>query len=175
MKKYAQIISLAGAGAVAYFLYRLLAHQPAKQTNSTTDDMGKNTTTPRGYRNNNPLNIRYNPANEWKGKKLPNTDGVFEQFVSMEYGYRAAIYLIKKYINSGVRTVSEIISKWAPTTENNTAGYINRVCNTTGFTPGDIISRKEQIIPLVYAMAIVENGTAILPDYNEIEAGWNLL
>lgn len=170
--KYATTISLISAGAAAYLLYRVLNSKTSKPN---TDNMGRNTLTPRGYRNNNPLNIRYNANNNWQGKVLPNTDGVFEQFTSMEYGYRAAIYLIKKYINQGYRTVSEIISKWAPATENNTTGYISTVCSNTGFTPGTVIYTKEQIINLVYAMAIVENGKATLPNLEEIKAGWNLL
>jgi hypothetical protein len=33
---------------------------------------------PRGIRNNNPLNIRI--GNDWQGERKPNTDGAFEQF-----------------------------------------------------------------------------------------------
>lgn len=43
---------------------------------------------PRGIRNNNPLNIKI--GNDWKGE-VPNTDGTFEQFESMEYGLRAEL------------------------------------------------------------------------------------
>jgi len=170
------IISLLGAGAAGYLVYRLFAGKTT-DTNSTINNntMGRNTLSPRGYRNHNPLNIEYKSFNDWKGKVLPNTDGRFEQFVSNEYGYRAAIFLIKKYINAGLRTVSQIISKWAPNSENNTSGYISTVCSITGFTPGEVIYTKDQILELVYAMAIVENGYATLPNRDEIQAGWNLL
>ena len=47
----------------------------------------------RGYRNNNPLNIRIDKKNPWLGRVIPNTDGEFEQFTSMAYGYRAAMVL----------------------------------------------------------------------------------
>lgn len=146
-----------------------------KQTNTNT--MSTNTNLPRGYRNNNPLNIRYSASNNWNGKVTPNTDGAFEQFKDMAYGYRAALYLIRKYINSGVDTVSQVVSKWAPATENNTSGYIARVCSTTGYMPATVLSanNKEQLCRLVYAMAIVENGNTPLPDMQEIEEGWNLL
>lgn len=133
---------------------------------------------PRGYRNNNPLNIRINPANNWQGKVQNNTDGVFEQFVAMEYGYRAALKLIRNYItNDGLTTVSEIISKWAPNNENNTAGYIQRVCNSTGWVPGKTIDpyNVHDMADLVYAMALVENGNTILPNYTEIYKGWSML
>lgn len=170
MKKSIQIISLVGAGAAALLLYHVLTPK-----SKTTTTMAQNTKLPRGYRNNNPLNIRFNDYNDWKGKVLPNTDGAFEQFVSMAYGYRAAIYQIKKYIERGKDTISEIISTWAPSNENNTAGYISTVCSITGYTPATVIDTKDKMINLVYAMAIVENGRTILPNRDEIIQGWNLL
>lgn len=135
---------------------------------------------PRGYRNNNPLNIRINPANNWQGKVAVenNTDGVFEQFVAMEYGYRAALKLIQNYINNnGLNTVAQIIGKWAPNTENNTAGYIQRVIGINQWTPAKMIDpySKDDMCDLAYAMAIVENGNTILPNYTEIWSGWSML
>ena len=133
---------------------------------------------PRGYRNNNPLNIRYNPSNNWQGKVAQNTDGEFEQFVAMEYGYRAALKLIQNYINNnGLNTVAQIIAKWAPNTENNTAGYIQRVIGINQWTPAKVIDPQNasEMADLVYAMAIVENGNTILPDYTQIYKGWELL
>ena len=135
-------------------------------------------TLPRGYRNNNPLNIRYNKANNWLGKVANNTDGTFEQFVSMEYGYRAALYLIRKYIFvDGLTTVAQIISKWAPNNENNTEGYIQRVCASTGWLPSKPIDpyNMQDMVDLAYAMALVENGKTILPDYTQIYKGWEML
>lgn len=133
---------------------------------------------PRGYRNKNPLNIRINPANNWKGKVANNTDGVFEQFVAMEYGYRAALKLIRNYITKdGLSTVSEIIAKWAPQNENNTAGYIQRVIGINQWTAAKMIDPydKDDMCDLAYAMAIVENGNTILPDYTQIYKGWAMI
>lgn len=133
---------------------------------------------PRGYRNNNPLNIRINPANNWQGKVANNTDGVFEQFVAMEYGYRAALKLIQNYIRKdGLNTVAQIISKWAPNNENNTAGYIQRVIGINQWTPAKVIDPydKDDMCDLAYAMAIVENGNTILPNYTQIYKGWSML
>ena len=162
-------VALAAIAAGAYLLSR--------KSKQPSTNMSTNKSIPRGYRNNNPLNIRYNTANNWVGKVLPNTDGAFEQFKDMSYGYRAALYLIRKYISQGHTTVSSVISKWAPATENNTSGYITRVCNTTGYLPGTVLSAndKEQLCKLVYAMAIVENGNTPLPDMSEIYEGWSLL
>ena len=46
--------------------------------------------TPRGIRNNNPLNIRRG-ASQWQGLKRRQTDKDFCQFVTVAYGYRAAL------------------------------------------------------------------------------------
>ena len=132
---------------------------------------------PRGYRNNNPLNI--DKSNEpWKGKITPSGDSRFEQFISMPYGYRAALINIRTYVTKyGLNTIEGIISRWAPQSENNTQGYIRSVCNTTGYTPSTIIDpyNQEQMCNLVYAMAIVENGTKYMPDMEQIKAGWRLI
>lgn len=151
--------------------------QTRSQTKTNKANMD-NDKLPRGYRNNNPLNIRINPANNWQGKVANNTDGVFEQFVSMEYGYRAALKLIQNYINNdGLKTVSQIIGKWAPNNENNTAGYIQRVIGVNQWTPAKVIDSRNasEMADLVYAMAIVENGNTILPDYTQIYKGWEML
>lgn len=159
-------LSLVIGGAAIMWLYH-------SGRNQNYNDM-----LPRGYRNNNPLNIRINDANDWVGKRWKNTDGVFEQFVAMEYGYRAALKLIKNYIqNDGLKTVTDIISKWAPINENNTARYIQRVIGINQWTAGKEINPedKDDMCDLAYAMAIVENGNTIPPDYTEIYKGWAMV
>lgn len=129
--------------------------------------------TPRGIRNNNPLNIRI--GNDWKGEKLPNTDGSFEQFTEMKYGLRAGFIILRNYINKyGLNTIKEIIKRWAPSTENNTKAYIRMVCKLTGFESTTPISAANccQMIPLVQAMCIVENGQEV--PYEDIITGWLL-
>ena len=83
--------------------------------------------TPRGIRNNNPLNIRRNPKNNWKGLKAEQTDRAFCQFEKMEYGIRAAYVLMMNYVKKGFDTPRKIIERWAPRNENNTDGYVKSV------------------------------------------------
>ena len=151
--------------------------------------MSTNDKLPRGYRNNNPLNIRYSWANPWKGKVLNNTDGLFEQFTNMAYGYRAALYLIRKYIRNGYNTVEKIISRWAPESDGNyTQSYIDHVCEFAGLTPNTQVgvNDKDTILAMARAMSIIENGTTDkdgknlqreynLPNMDVINDGWNLL
>lgn len=175
MKKIATIAGIVSAGAFAVLAYKYFFKTNKNDSNMSTNSNSNGANLPRGYRNNNPLNIRINNANNWQGKVTPNTDGAFEQFSSMAYGFRAAFVLIRNYINNdGLNTVQAIISKWAPNNENNTAGYISTVCVITGFSPGTIINpyNETQMCKLVFAMAIKENGYA--PNMSDVVAGWNL-
>lgn len=131
---------------------------------------------PRGYRNNNPLNIRKNAANAWKGKVVPGTDSAFEQFITMAYGYRAALYLLRKYIGQGHNTIRKIINKWAPPSENNTSSYVNNVASRTGISADTIIARTDmdKLCKIAWAMAWSENGRPPA-SMDDIYAGWSLL
>ena len=131
---------------------------------------------PRGYRNNNPLNIRIS-ANAWAGKLRPNTDGTFEQFRTMAHGYRAAFVLLRTYIDQyRLTTPRSIIARWAPPSENDTAAYLAAVCARSGL-PADAAldpSSWEEMSALVHAMAVVENGPAPAPVRQAIRQGWEM-
>lgn len=144
---------------------------------------------PRGYRNNNPLNIRKS-SNAWKGKITPSGDSAFEQFTSMSYGYRAAFVLMRNYIkNYRCDTIEKIISRWAPNNENNTLGYIRSVVNIINERLGGnvnadtVVARNDATLlqQMAYAMSIVENGDKEytrmlgLPNLETINEGWNLI
>lgn len=75
-----------------------------------------------GLRLNNPLNIRYSPMNSWLGQ-IGEEKG-FCKFDTLEHGYRAALVLLGNYQRKGYDTISKIISRWAPLSENNTEAYI---------------------------------------------------
>lgn len=90
----------------------------------------------RGLRNNNPANIRFSPANKWKGE-IPhdkNTDREFCQFTDISYGVRAAIILFRKYIRDGYTTLDKMISHFAPPCENSEdypyqiLSFVNKHC-----------------------------------------------
>ena len=90
---------------------------------------------PRGIRNNNPLNIRHAKQNRWRGLRKEQTDKSFCQFTEMKWGLRAAIRLMENYIRRGAQTPRQIISRWAPPSENNTSGYITQACQRAGLDP----------------------------------------
>ena len=135
--------------------------------------INKKIVSPRGIRNNNPLNIRV--GNDWQGERKPNTDGAFEQFTTMQYGYRAAFKLLKGYIEKHhCRTIRFIINRWAPPKENNTNAYLKRVVEISGLNPDAVIAfkQKQNMIDLAYAMTIVENGVGV--EKSVIAAGYDL-
>ncbi len=128
---------------------------------------------PRGIRNNNPLNIRI--GNTWLGERANPVDQEFEEFVTMEYGLRAAFLILRRYIRRyGKNTVTSIVSTWAPSSENNTLKYIDTVCHRTGLTPTQMISYEDKttMCKLVGAMAFVECGQPI--DEKKIEKAFDM-
>jgi len=139
----------------------------------------------RGIRNNNPLNIRLTDT-DWQGKGTPmhnaqctmhdvectmhdaqctmKKDLEFEQFVSMYYGFRAAIRTIETYIiKHRCNTIRTIITRWAPASDgNNTERYIQYVCGSTGIGGNEPISNHDKRIKeIVWAMAHMESGKGI--------------
>ena len=128
---------------------------------------------PRGIRNNNPLNIRI--GNKWYGEVQCPTDNQFEQFTRMEYGVRAGYLLIKRYIEKyHLNTIKLIVSRWAPTSENNTNAYIASVEKLSGIPADKELRFRDytEMITLVDAMIVVECGQHI--DIDTIRRGYEL-
>lgn len=123
---------------------------------------------PRGIRNNNPLNIRI--GNKWRGEVESPNDPYFEQFTCMHYGLRAGFVLLRRYIERyHLNTVTEIVSRWAPSTENATASYISQVCERMDVSPFEKLkfSDRKTMVALVDAMVLMECGTTISNDLIE--------
>lgn len=129
----------------------------------------------RGYRNNNPCNIRIS-TDKFQGEIQPSADKEFKQFETMAYGYRAAFRVIRTYINNyKCDTIRKIISRWAPKSENHTENYIRVVSERSGIPADDPIyaDSREMMIRIVAAMSYVENGReAVMSD---VIRGWELL
>lgn len=115
----------------------------------------------RGYRNCNPGNIEHVAANKWQGLDSPPSDGRFCRFVSHQYGIRAlAVLLISYQDRHGLRRIRDLIPRWAPSNENNTAAYIAAVCRTSGFGPDEVLDlhTHAHLRPLVEAIITHELG-----------------
>lgn len=135
--------------------------------------------TPRGIRNNNPLNIR--KGNDWKGERPEQEDKAFEEFTSMEYGIRAGFIILRKYITgyNGLtqkfNTIEKMISRWAPAIENKTAAYISQVSKMTGIPATLKISfaQRSFMVAIVDAMIFVECGQHV--DKQLIESAYDMV
>ncbi|NIG88682.1 structural protein [Serratia symbiotica] len=119
-------------------------------------------TTSRGIRNNNPGNIRW--GDEWQGlvSKPDRTDKLFCQFTTPEYGIRAMIIILRNYQRKhGINTISGIIHRWAPTSENDTQAYIDSVSQEVGVAPDQRIDISDSRILMKLLQAIIrhENGS----------------
>lgn len=133
------------------------------------------TNLPRGLRNNNPGNIRVT-KDKWQGLRAEQTDKSFFQFTEMRWGYRALLRTLQNYRKIyNCRTIADFINRWAPPVENNTSGYITRVCSEmqvpSTFIPD--IEDKDTMCAFAAAISQVENGVpAVMED---VIAGWELL
>ena len=129
----------------------------------------------RGLRNNNFGNIRIT-KDKWQGLREEQTDPEFFQFKSPKWGYRALIRTLQNYrLKWGCKTISDFINRWAPPVENNTSGYISRVCKEmqvpNSYVPD--INDKATMCAFAAAISQVENGVpAVMAD---VEKGWELL
>lgn len=126
---------------------------------------------PLGIVNNNPLNIRYSPMNNWKGQI--GTYKGFCRFDTMEHGFRAALVLLHNYVKRGNDTIVSIIYRWAPATENDCEAYVDHVmCHFNGYDDPDYrnllstdrlpVDDPEKLFPflfeLAWIMSLVETG-----------------
>lgn len=125
----------------------------------------------RGWRNNNPMNIRFVASNKWRGKVLENRkkDSAFEEFTNVVWGWRAAFYLLMKYyFKNKLKTPRMIITKYAPPSENNTDAYVHNVMeymHKNGFpnldenaTLANPYEFRFQWVQFMKAMTIQESG-----------------
>jgi hypothetical protein len=122
-------------------------------------------------RNNNPGNIRYNGI-EWKGLATPPSDGSFCIFTAPRYGIRALATILRTYKRKySICSVSGIINRFAPSTENDTASYIRSVCLAIGCGADAPLDTENEavLLPLVKAVIKHENGKQPYTDEQILE------
>ncbi|PNO81431.1 hypothetical protein MC77_022150 [Citrobacter koseri] len=114
----------------------------------------------RGIRNNNPGNLEYSKSNPWVGQT--GDDGRFAKFETPEHGIRALGRNLMSYQRQGIDTVSDIINRWAPPTDNNdTTAYIKAVCEQLGVSADEPLdsSNPDTLKALCAAIIHHENGS----------------
>lgn len=124
----------------------------------------KATSLPRGYRNNNPGNLRHGKT-EWKGLCRAQKDKEFCQFRSLSMGFRAMLKLLLNYYETHrLRNLLAILCRWAPTADgNDPQAYAKRVGLQVGRSAKEPLPHpkgdKILWVDIILAMAEVENGT----------------
>jgi len=116
----------------------------------------KTANAPRGIRNNNGGNIRWDGVTDWQGMTGADAQG-FVIFSDPVYGVRAMAKILKSYNARGVFKLGDIVSTWAPSNENDTESYIKSVEKNTGLgaeTP--IIAAQYPAV--ISALIYHENG-----------------
>lgn len=130
----------------------------------------------RGIRNCNPGNIRRTKRQGvYRGERERVTDPDFREFVTMEWGYRAMFVLLNTYqYRYGLRTIKQMIQRWAPPSENNTRLYVDFVSRHSGVGADELIDTldHDKMSRIVGAMSQMENG--VEPDMSQVERGWEL-
>ncbi|MCN7217692.1 hypothetical protein MLZ39_09750 [Escherichia coli] len=114
----------------------------------------------RGIRNNNPGNLEFSKTNPWVGQT--GDDGRFAKFETPEHGIRALGRNLLSYQRQGIDTVSDIINRWAPPSDNNnTDAYIKAVCAQLGVTADQQLdaSNPDTLKALCAAIIQHENGS----------------
>jgi len=129
----------------------------------------------RGENDHNPFDLRYNPKIPWMGLAQPPQDDkgycVFIKYANAMnpdyWGLRAGFRdLFTKWGIDKLRTIGEIVPKFAPPGENDTEAYIEVVCESTGW-------KRDEALDLLQADNLKRLGKAFLRDeqgavrYNE--------
>ena len=121
--------------------------------------------TARGERLNNPGDIRIT-SQTWLGKVVPSQDAEFETFSAPEYGIRALAKILLSYHRQGINTIHAIISKYAPSSENDTQAYEADVAKRLNVKSTDPVNVNEYPVMynLVRAIICQETGECVYND-----------
>ncbi|MCY3444743.1 hypothetical protein KIN39_09500 [Klebsiella aerogenes] len=121
---------------------------------------------PRGVRNNNPGNLEASSSNPWVGQT--GSDGRFAKFETPEHGIRALGRNLLSYQRQGIDTVSDIINRWAPPSDNNdTAAYIKSVCAQLGVKADQPLDASNPDTLQALCAAIIKHENGSQPYSNE--------
>lgn len=155
-------------GTLAKLSARIGVGQYAQGSNPFADQPDA----PRGLRNNNPGNLRVTDT-QWEGK-VAGQDNEFETFASPEAGIRALAVNAQHIQNDGAQTPMDVISKWAPKSENDTAAYAKSVADKLGIGVNDKMNLRDLATLRTFATAVIEHENGSQPySQEQIDAGVN--
>lgn len=116
---------------------------------------------PRGITNNNPGNIRKN-STQWEGLAGVQDDPSFFKFICAFYGLRClARTLINYQERKGLKTLRQILSVYAPESDNPAADYeaiMVKKAKIMGVGLDENMVVRDHITALVKLIVLNENG-----------------
>jgi len=118
---------------------------------------------PRGIRNNNPGNLNY--AGQAGASREDGPNGRFAVFRTMQDGIAALYRQMQLYMARGTDTLSEIVMKYAPSSDgNNVNAYISDLARKLGISADQKLdgSNIQQMITLIDGIISHENGSGFL-------------
>ena len=122
---------------------------------------------------NNIFNIRAGRA-QWLG--MTGTRKGFVEFETREYGIRTWLVLMRNYRRKyGCRTIRQIVTRFAPPSENNTERYIQYCAQTVVLGDNAVIDKDIMYCMLGVAMARMETGTRLdISEVREVMKKYNI-
>lgn len=113
----------------------------------------------RGDRLNNPGNIRLTD-DKWEGMSETQPDSEFVNFDSKLDGARALGVLLKNYQNKhNLNTIKDIVSRYAPPSENDTDSYVDYVSKSLGIGSEEPLDISKNLSGLIKTISKRETGT----------------
>lgn len=122
--------------------------------NSTDDTTVESLTTPKGIRNNNPLNLKYIQTDPYDGQTARDPDG-FGIYSTWQAGVRAAGAQLTHNFHAGDTTVFSLVNSWSTTDQTN---YQNFVAARMGVEVGQPLVWPDDELAYVMAAISFENG-----------------
>ena len=131
---------------------------------------------PRGLRDNNPGDLQQPSGTSWAG--TVGMDGPFVIFPDTTWGLRALAKDLINNVNEGYDTITSLISKFAPPSENDTDSYIAAVSADTTIDPdAQLGTDQDTVTSLMRAIVNHELGDSYSQQYvpdADILTGYNM-
>lgn len=117
----------------------------------------------RAERNNNPGNLEFRGQ---AGAVPEEGPGRFAKFATPSEGVTALAKQLQLYGKRGLDTISEIINKYAPDSENNTGAYIDALTKRLGVAPDEKLdlSNAQTLSELIKGISRHESGSDFLSE-----------
>lgn len=132
---------------------------------SCKSEVENNMVFPVGIRLSNPGNIKKDKHSHWEGMTRLQDDAKFVRFRDPYNGLRAIAKLLITYKKAyHCDSITEIINRYAPPSENNTFSYIRDVSARSGFFPNELLDMGDTmtLVRILQAIVVHENGIALV-------------